>query len=173
MATPTADATRKTSFTKVNMIRIENRQVAAIILKKEPNRWSVVSIRDIGATDHPVDKVAAFSKELLILSFNDVLPEDKKFGYVPATFEQIKSAIEFARGKEDVLVHCDGGVSRSSALGYLIACDRVGSSEAVKLLNRSRHVPNSWIVWIGANLLGDPSIIDCFNTFMENSSLIV
>lgn len=76
-----------------------------------------------------------------------------------ATPEQIREAIEFARGRERLLVHCQAGVSRSTALGLGCLADRMGpgsEERAVHELMRMVRwaVPNLWVVKLADDTLG-------------------
>lgn len=71
--------------------------------------------------------------------------------------KDIKNVLDWAKDKQDelILVSCLMGVSRSSAVAYLIECQRVGPQEAVKILDPTKHQPNILILKLGAQLLGE------------------
>jgi predicted protein tyrosine phosphatase len=60
----------------------------------------------------------------LILVFTDLdMPMP---GLPAATPNQVQSALDFARDKERLLVHCFAGLGRSTAIAYAILADRLG-----------------------------------------------
>ena len=50
------------------------------------------------------------------------------------------------------------GISRSSAIAYLIACTRMPEKKALEMLDYSNHYPNRHIVYLGASILGRESV---------------
>ncbi len=93
--------------------------------------------------------------EHLILSFFDleyVLPGFEKL----ATKDEIAEALKFAEGKEDLIVACAAGISRSSALAYVIARSTMFRSDAMAILNPARHWPNRHILRLGEELVKRP-----------------
>jgi predicted protein tyrosine phosphatase len=74
--------------------------------------------------------------------------------------DDVKKALEWSKGKDRIVVHCGAGVSRSSSIAYVIACQRLGAKEAVKILDMSIHAPNPLIVSLGAEALNDKSVED-------------
>jgi predicted protein tyrosine phosphatase len=150
-------------------IEIRNITGAVEAVLKDKNKWSVVSIRDSVSKKAPVDSFKDLCQGMLPLIFDDVYhPEFHKGSHFP-TMEDVKQALDWAKDKTSILVHCHAGISRSSAIAYLIACQRVGPKEAIKLLNIHNHWPNILIVKFGAILLGDPEIDSVMATWQHDS----
>ena len=80
------------------------------------------------------------------------------------TLDEIRAAIEFAASSENLMVCCRAGQSRSAAIAFVIACQRLGPETACQLLDPERHIPNSLIVDLGARLIDD---LDVFHLFTE------
>jgi len=161
-------------------IYISNADGAAIEVKKRPHALHVVSIRDYRDKTAPVDKVAGLCLSLLILRFNDL--EDAHLNHISTTDlvkhglhyperGHIEAALDYAEDKKNLLVHCSAGVSRSSAIAYLIACSRVGPIEALRLLNSSLHWPNNRVVRLGAEILGNPEIEQTIKKWKDDYQL--
>jgi len=75
-------------------------------------------------------------------------------GEVVPNSDLVSAALEFAKGAPNVAVHCTAGVSRSSAMAFLVACQMTGDpEEAVKVLDMKSHFPNESIVLLGERLL--------------------
>lgn len=157
--------TKKT--TSPPQILIRNADTAVWEVNTHPGWFAVISIRGhktFGSwEDSPVDRVASLCKGLLILKFDDIEKDEyNKFGerlpYVCPAKEHIKEALDFARGKDSLVVHCAAGISRSSAVAYVIACSRMSPKEALKVLDPNYHWPNLKVVQLGAELLGKPEM---------------
>ena len=89
--------------------------------------------RDEVEFDHP---------DHLVVSFDDV--EDSEWGYQPPTFEQVRKMVEWGRGRENLLVHCHAGISRSTATAWGIAiANGFDPREAIAAL-RGRHPHTSF-----------------------------
>ena len=105
----------------------------------------------------------AHAKESLVCQFNDI-----EFNTVsrngPQT-EDVKTILEFANGKDDLIVCCHAGVSRSSASAFVIACSREDPEEAVKILDVHKHDPNGLIIKHGAELLDKPTMVEVIQGF--------
>jgi predicted protein tyrosine phosphatase len=79
--------------------------------------------------------------------------------------DHIAAILEFAKDKDNFVVSCHAGVSRSSASAFVIACSREDPKEAVKILDKRRHDPNSLIVKYGSELLNKPEMIKIIEQF--------
>ena len=131
--------------------------------------WDVVSIRDIGKSrSEEVEQIKvggyrfldaisphAF-RDMLVLSFDDVWLQNQE-GVLPSSI-QVAGTMAWSEGKDRIVVHCGAGISRSSAMAYVIACSRIGVDEAIKKLDFRIHAPNPCIVWMGATLLNDERV---------------
>ncbi len=148
-------------------IYISNADGAALEVKKRPHALHVISIRDYRDKTAPVDKVAGLCLSLLVLRFNDL--EDVHLNHLStADLEKhglhyperghIETALDYAKDKQELLIHCSAGVSRSSAVAYLLACRRVGPTKALRVLDSSLHWPNNRVVRLGAEIMGNPEI---------------
>ena len=92
---------------------------------------------------------------MLVLKFDDCW--DGSQGVVP-TVEDVKKALEWSEGKDNIVVHCSAGITRSSAIAYVIYCKKLGVADAIENIDFRKHAPNHLIVKIGADILGDPLI---------------
>jgi predicted protein tyrosine phosphatase len=139
------------------------RQVVPVI-KKEPKKWNIISIRDSNSehASHILD-AEKDALDILPLYFDDLYEKDahKGRGLLPQ-YNQIKEAITWAKDKDDILVQCEGGISRSAALAYIIACSKMHIQKALKVWNTNLHYPNAYIVKIGSVLLDSPEIYELF-----------
>ena len=149
-------------------IRIRDEDSAALDVQKHPDAFHVISIRDFKAESAPVDRVATLCLSMLVLRFNDLqdvhlnrlTAEDMaKYGLHYPEKEHVEAALDYAKDKQSLLVHCTAGVSRSSATAYVIACSRVSPKDALRVLDSKFHWPNDRVVRLGAEVLGDPEIV--------------
>jgi predicted protein tyrosine phosphatase len=90
----------------------------------------------------------------LVLNFVDLdrrvpPPHDERPGFRLASVEQVADGLTFARGCENLLVHCQVGIARAPAMALGVLMDRLGDEEAAFLeLQRLRPeaVPNRHVV---------------------------
>lgn len=80
------------------------------------------------------------------------------------TADHVTRALAWAQDRPQLIVTCAAGISRSSALAYLLWCRALPPEEALLQLNQDRHMPNELVVRLGAEALGNPAI---FSTFAE------
>jgi len=142
---------------------------ASEILEENPNQIDVIFISSPDAV-YAVDgsfKIQKLAKECCTLLFNDVsLPIGNK---IPPEKEDIQKALDFAKGKDKILVSCQAGVSRSSAIAYLIAAQDVGPIEAFSILNPHIHAPNGLVIKYGSSILKNYDIVDLMNQWKEKA----
>ena len=89
-----------------------------------------------------LDEVGFNHPDHLVVSFDDV--ESDEWGYQPPTFEQVREMVEWGRGRENLLVHCHAGISRSTATAWGIAiANGFDPNDAIEAL-RGRHPQSSY-----------------------------
>lgn len=104
-----------------------------------------------GYHEHPARK--------LRIECNDIErePSSPSSWYVPVSFQQVAAIVDFVRMCDGpTLIHCQAGVSRSTAAGLLLLAVHLPPDEAVAELRRIRPTawPNRRIVGFGDELLG-------------------
>jgi len=70
----------------------------------------------------------------------------------------IEAILEFIKDKDDLLVCCHAGCSRSSATAFVILCSQIEPKEAIKILEQ-KHDPNRLVVKYGSQILNKPEMI--------------
>jgi hypothetical protein len=103
-------------------IRIAGYLAASFLLEREPGEWHALVLID--SNTQAADFVRERTRSHLVLRFDDV--EGPRPGRVPPAARQIADALDFARGKDRLLVSCRAGQGRSAALAFLIAYGRDG-----------------------------------------------
>ena len=143
---------------RITSLRDAGRLLAA------PAAYDVASIRGhkyVRAL-HPLDPLLRNAKSFVRVWFDDIwLPAHTLDGSMLPSRKEVERALVWAKGvgaDGNFLVHCHAGVSRSSALAYLIACLFASPDEAIKVLNPLLHHPNEKVVQLGAEILGDPQV---------------
>jgi predicted protein tyrosine phosphatase len=150
-------------------ITICGHRKAVDLLEASPNQLDIVFISSPDApyaveSSHKIPKLA---KEVCHLLFHDIsFPRGKM---TPPSREDVQKALDFAKGRDKLIVACQAGISRSSATAYLIQSMEVGMVEALKVLNPQIHHPNSLIVAHGANILGEPDMVDLINKWKNKA----
>ena len=147
-------------------IIIRDRNQALQEVLDAPKKWAVISIRDPESGEAPIDKALHAVQNILVLEFSDIWDERHETHGMKLPFgHHVKDALDFAKGKEALLVHCNGGVSRSSAIAFLVACTLMPPAEAIKMLNKHIHFPNERIVMLGANMMRNREVISVIEKF--------
>lgn len=150
------------------MIKIHSRNDMHILVHQNPQQLKCVVLFE---PDHPGDRLVheifPQCQDYIAVAFNDITwPRE---GYVEPQEEHIREILEWAKDRPgDLHVTCRAGISRSSAVAYLIACTRMAPEEAVKVLDPARHMPNELILKIGSKLIG-PHILPPINDYLENA----
>lgn len=155
----------KTNSEKSNLPEIQIHSAKSMILNyKKFANFYIVSIRNSKTDTFLFDQVERLCKDkckgFLPMVFDDVwLPEHERLGYVLPKKEIIEEALMWAKNKGPFIVHCKAGISRSSAVAYLIACLFAPPEKAIKVLNQFIHSPNELIVKFGAEILENEEIV--------------
>jgi predicted protein tyrosine phosphatase len=149
-------------------IRIGGYVAASYLLEQEPNQWHAIVMLDSGKT--ATDFVQTHTLSHLYLQFDDV--EEHRENKRSPTKNLIEQALHFAAGKDKLLVSCRAGQARSVALAYVIACRELGATEAIKLLNPTRHRPNRLVVTLGDRVLETAAVLDQFDQWRQRNTHI-
>jgi predicted protein tyrosine phosphatase len=101
-----------------------------------------------------VKKIRDEAGDILYMKFHDIFSPRPNLTH--PQFSHVKAALDWAKDKDldEVICVCQAGISRSSAMAYIINTDRNGPEEAVKVLDLNKHCPNQLIVAMGADLIG-------------------
>jgi predicted protein tyrosine phosphatase len=149
-------------------ITIHSLEGIAHVVRSRKTDLNIVSIR---SSDCPVDEYSFFEEHrcnyssIIIEEFDDIEFSDGNLKLVSRA--EIDSILRWAGEKGNIAVHCTAGISRSSAVAYLIACSRMPASEAVKVLNPNIHRPNALVVLKGISILRDRSIYDQYKKWLK------
>lgn len=144
-------------------IAIMSMGLASSTVKKSPNTYDVVSIRNTNRSYSDYQTISSKARNCFEVYFDDVwLPKHELKGYKLATRKQIEKILEWAKDKEEIIVHCKVGKSRSSAVAYLIACMDNDPEQAITILQKGYHIPNEWIIELGTEILGNTKIWEVF-----------
>jgi predicted protein tyrosine phosphatase len=149
-------------------IRICGYIAASDLLARESGEWHALVVLDSNA--HPTDFVACHAKSHLYLRFDDI--EAPRDNLVCPNERHVVEALQFAAGKERLIVTCRAGQSRSAALAYLHTCQHAGPAQAVDLLNPTRHIPNRKVVMLGGIYLNTPVIWQQFEDWRQKNAHI-
>lgn len=145
------------------------REIAGLIREK-PTDLNIVSIRstDISPATYDVfEECRSNYGNIIVEYFDDIrIPQD---GFTAPAKEQIMRILKWAMDKEHIAVHCTAGISRSSAIAYLIACHRSSPKEALKILDPMKHSPNRLILYLGMEALGDKTVMSEYMFWFDRS----
>ena len=155
---------------KTHSISIMSLEAITELLSSKKTLYNIVSIR---SSDLPESEYKVFEefndhyKDIIVEIFDDI--ESPWKGQKVVMPEQIAGILKWAKGKDNIVVHCTAGISRSSAMAYLIACTRIPPSEAVKILKTDSHYPNDLVVYYGAKILEDDSIYKEYSIWLDKA----
>ena len=140
---------------KVKIVGVEE---ALRLSKAELTGWNILSI--CGRMEAPLSFPGAKSTKSLY--FDDVegdCPEDGQFAARP---EDIQAALEFSRGIDDgpLLIHCQMGISRSTAIAWIIIYDKLKAEpgavrQSFEFVRKLRPIlsPNPHVLRLGVKAL--------------------
>lgn len=101
----------------------------------------------------------------LHIQFDDVTHDGSRFGYQRATREQVEQIVEFCeRVDGPCLIHCEAGISRSSAVAIILYAVKLGPGnemEAVATVAKkgmredgsNRYCPNEWLIFTADQIM--------------------
>lgn len=117
--------------------------------------------------DRLVHEILPQCRDYIAVAFHDI--EWPRQGYTEPQEEHVSAILDWAKERDgDLHVACRAGISRSSAIAYLIACTRMSPEEAVKILTPGVHEPNQLVLKIGRKILGE-HIVPPIRTYLENA----
>lgn len=150
-------------------ITICGHRKAAEILAETPNQRDIIFISspDAKFAVEGSARIAGLARECCEILFNDI-------AYPMGSLEHpephhVQKALDFAKGKDNLIVACQAGISRSSAIAFVIQAAEVGLLEAFKILNPLVHQPNSLVIKHGAKLLGEQDMMAMMDKWKNES----
>lgn len=147
-------------------IIIASRNESREIAKNNSKKYNFISILE---PDMEVpEEIKEHALNYIVFNFHDI--EYIHNGYTHPTEQNVREAIEWGKDKENLIVACRAGRSRSSAIAYLIQCYKHPPKSAINILG-PRHIPNSLIVKLGAKILNNQDILDEYHQWMAKSAL--
>lgn len=150
----------------MNKIIIASRVESRKLVDYDPHKFNVISILEPNM--EPPDEIKKFAKEYIPLNFHDI--EYERTPYVHPTEDHVRAALDWGKDRDDLIVACQAGISRSSAIAYLIECGRVAHPRlATAILTPLRHHPNQLIVKLGSKILKNQTILDEYYKWMQAS----
>jgi predicted protein tyrosine phosphatase len=133
------------------------------VLETDPKGFDVIVIN--GPEDVVPDYVHELGREHLHLQFDDVIYD---YGHmVKPERHHVEKALEWAKGRENIVVACAAGISRSSATALAIVVQEHGILDAFSILHPELHEPNKRIVYLASKILGKPELWDEFVKWKE------
>jgi len=137
-----------------------------LLLMAEKPFFNLVSIRSPGCGDHPVDRLSDRALSVLPLEFED-LDREIPGRRCPPRLHHIAELVEWANNKNEILIHCDAGCSRSSACALVVLASRGTVEGAIEFLNPWLHWPNELIIELGARVVKQPRLVEAVKKWKE------
>lgn len=145
-------------------IVIRGHPLLSDLLSAEPKLWDLLLIGSPGGVELP-EGVSSLARRTLLLCFDDC--DVAGPGVVLPTADDVRRALEWSAASERLVVSCYLGRSRSAGLAYVIRCRDCSPLEALGMLAPDWHRPNSLIVRLGSELLGNPAIRDTCSDWVD------
>jgi len=155
---------------KKNEITIWSLEDIADLIRRKPTGLNIVSIRSSCLPDSEYaffDEFRGNYKDVIVEKFDDITaPED---GWIVPGAEHVRRILGWSEEKGNIAVHCTAGISRSPAIAYLIACQRISPQQAVKILDPAMHSPNRLIIKLGMEVMGDEAVMTEYVKWFDKS----
>lgn len=132
---------------------------AVEILEESPNQLDIIFI---SSPDGRFSVTNSFRIPELARECCEILYHDVEFSIAhmdPPKKHHVEKALDFAKGRDKLIVACQAGISRSSATAYVIQASEVGILEALKVLNPKIHSPNAAVIKHGSEILNEPDMV--------------
>jgi len=143
-------------------IKILSYLACSDLLASHPKEWSVVVILDSDRTlsSFVEDKSIDFLK----LKFDDI--KRPRYGKMEPRIEDMTAALDFSRSRDQIIVCCRAGQSRSAALGFVLAYGKTGD-EAIGIWDPTKHKPNTKVLELAAEATGDARILELYDSWCK------
>ncbi len=138
----------------------------------EARHWNVLSICDSAECSSPRFAGALNLEQLF---FDDILADLPRPGFWAARPRHLRQALRFFRhlGPAPLLIHCRAGISRSTALAWVLVYDKLRHSDRADAVSQAYRIvqairpglaPNPHVLQVG---------IDCLATHPEQRQRMV
>lgn len=144
-------------------IQIRSAKEAVHELRVRPHHWHLVSLRTPGEDYKAVDRLMHLTYGNIVREFDDIWePDGRRILPTKGDMQAIFDFVDRSVPVNNLLVHCHAGISRSSAMAYVLACREKEPEEAIKMLNPMLHLPNELMIKFGAEMLDNQKIFDVY-----------
>jgi predicted protein tyrosine phosphatase len=143
-------------------ITVMSRRDLADTLRNEPHQHDVIIIHELDNTSvRWAGRLQEYCRKAICLGFEDVIGADP----CGPTQKHVQTALDWAKTLDgDLIVSCQAGISRSSAIAYLVGCLHGTPEEAAKVF-KNHHYPNELIIAHGITIFGEqiaPPVTDFY-----------
>lgn len=145
-------------------MKILSRNRIRQLVNENPNELDCIIIYEPNQ-NMEINDILPLCKSYLELAFHDI--SSTREGYIEPKKEHVIKALEYAKNRKNLHVACRAGISRSSAIAYLIECQRTNPQEAIKILDSTKHMPNELLIHYGGQILGD-EVVEPIREFYKN-----
>lgn len=128
------------------------------LVKSEPKKHKAIIIHEPNKYDR-VSEIVDNCESSLVLEMDDTTTIRSG----APTKDQVEAAIQSGYD----IVSCKQGISRSSAIAFLIASSKSTPEEAINILDVNKHFPNELILKYGVDILGDSIKQPIFNFYKK------
>lgn len=147
---------------------IASREHSKDLVRNKPDHYNVISI--VEPDVQVPNEIQECSKSYFSVKFHDV--EYQRSGATVPDKGQVQDAIEWGKDKDNLIVACLAGISRSAAIAYLIQCAKEKDPKSALKVLEKKHYPNYLIVRLGSEILNDSSIFREYENWMNNKEIL-
>lgn len=142
---------------------------AVEILEASPNQLDIIFISSPDGRFSVTNsfRIPELARECCEILYHDVTQSIAHMD--PPKRYHVQKALDFAKGRDKLIVACQAGISRSSATAYVVQAATVGLVEALKVLDPKIHSPNLAVVKHGADILNEPDMMDIISQWKNKS----
>jgi predicted protein tyrosine phosphatase len=155
----------------LSQINICSQLDAFFTLSLFPNELDVISIS--GKNQPDLKAMTLLARNVLHVHIDDIWDKSHEAqGFVLPNLSDVSRILDWKRSKGSenrLLVHCHAGISRSSAIAFIISCMDKSIEESLQILDPAIHYPNELLIKLGSELLDKPEMIPAIKAFHERA----
>jgi predicted protein tyrosine phosphatase len=141
----------------VELLEAEPKQLDIVFISSPDGRFAVTNSF----------RIPELARECCEILYHDVAHTIAHMD--PPRKHHVEKALDFAKGRDKLIVACQAGISRSSATAYVIKASEVGIVEALTVLNPKIHNPNIAVIKHGAEILNLPDMVPLIRAWKDKA----
>jgi predicted protein tyrosine phosphatase len=137
-------------------------------MKENPKEYHLLLITDSDFHE-PTDCFQMHAKSCLHLRFDNISCPQERLKHPEAY--HVERAIRWSKDKDLIICSCHTGISRSSAMAYVLACFKSINPRSAVNIFLNKHNPNWLIIKHGSEILNNSAILTEYYKWIEEFNL--